>query len=31
MPTLSAFDGIKIMMYYRDHLPPHFHAIYNEY
>jgi hypothetical protein len=19
------------MMYYRDHLPPHFHAIYNEY
>lgn len=26
MPTLSIFDGIKIIMYYRDHLPPHFHA-----
>ena len=27
MPTLSTFDGIKILMYYRDHLPPHFHAV----
>jgi hypothetical protein len=26
MPTLCIFDGIKILMYYRDHLPPHFHA-----
>ena len=26
MPTICIFDGIKIMMYYRDHLPPHFHA-----
>ena len=31
MPTLSIFDGIKIVMYYRDHLPPHFHALYAEY
>ncbi len=26
MPTLSTFNGIKILMYYREHLPPHFHA-----
>jgi hypothetical protein len=26
MPTICIFDGIKILMYYRDHLPPHFHA-----
>src|SRR3990172_164168 len=26
MPTLSMFDGIKILMYYRDHHPPHFHV-----
>ncbi len=28
MPTLSAFFGIVIRMYYDDHAPPHFHAIY---
>jgi hypothetical protein len=27
MPTISVFDGIKITMYYRDHNPPHFHAV----
>ena len=26
MPTLSRFNGIKILMYFRDHNPPHFHA-----
>ncbi len=26
MPTVSIFDGIKILMYYREHYPPHFHA-----
>jgi hypothetical protein len=31
MPRLSAFYGIAIYMYYRDHAPPHFHAIYGEY
>ena len=31
MPTLSIFDGIKIILYYRDHQPPHFHAVYAEY
>jgi Domain of unknown function (DUF4160) len=28
MPTLSTFFGIVIRMYYDDHPPPHFHAIY---
>lgn len=31
MPEISRFLGIVIAMYYRDHLPPHFHAIYGEY
>ena len=30
MPRLSLFYGIAIYMYYRDHAPPHFHAIYGE-
>jgi predicted metallo-beta-lactamase superfamily hydrolase len=30
MPRISAFYGIVIAMYYRDHHPPHFHAIYAE-
>jgi len=28
MPELSRFYGIVIVMYYDDHPPPHFHAIY---
>lgn len=31
MPCLSQFYGIAIYMYYRDHVPPHFHAIYGEH
>ena len=31
MPELSRFLGIVIFMNYRDHLPPHFHARYNDY
>ena len=31
MPVISVFDGIKIMMYYDDHNPPHFHAVYAEH
>lgn len=26
MPTLALFDGIRIMMYWEDHPPPHFHV-----
>ena len=28
MPKISEFFGISIYIYYREHLPPHFHAIY---
>lgn len=28
MPQISYFLGVFIRMYYRDHNPPHFHAIY---
>jgi len=31
MPTISYFFGISIYMFYKDHDPPHFHAVYNEY
>lgn len=31
MPTISAFYGIIIRMFWDDHAPPHFHAIYGEY
>lgn len=28
MPTISSFYGILIRMYFGDHPPPHFHALY---
>ena len=28
MPTISMFRGIKITMYWADHMPHHFHATY---
>ncbi len=28
MPTICMFRGIKICIYWRDHMPPHFHAYY---
>jgi hypothetical protein len=28
MPELCRFYGIIVRMFYGDHLPPHFHAIY---
>jgi hypothetical protein len=31
VPELSRFLGIVIAMFYRDHSPPHFHAIYGEF
>ena len=31
MPTLKIIDSIKIDVYSREHLPPHFHAIYAEF
>ena len=31
LPTISAFYGILIQMFYADHAPPHFHAQYAEH
>ena len=31
MPEISRFLGIVIMMFYRDHSPPHFHATYGDH
>ena len=31
MPVISRFLGIVIIMYWRDHNPPHFHAKYGDY
>lgn len=30
MPTISMFFGIIIRMYWEDHMPPHFHAYYQD-
>ncbi|RDS84715.1 DUF4160 domain-containing protein [Dyella monticola] len=30
MPIISSFYGILIRMYFADHAPPHFHAVYGE-
>jgi hypothetical protein len=31
VPTISTFYGILIQMFWGDHSPPHFHALYAEY
>jgi hypothetical protein len=31
VPTISVFYGIVIQMFWREHGPPHFHALYGEY
>ena len=31
MPTISAFYGILIRMFFNDHPPPHFHARYGAF
>jgi len=31
MPEISRFYGIVIRMFFRDHLPAHFHAIFGEF
>jgi hypothetical protein len=31
MPEISRFLGIVIAMFYRDHQPPHFPAVYGDY
>jgi len=31
LPTISIFYGIVIQMFWKDHGPPHFHALYTEH
>lgn len=31
MPAISMFYGIVIQMFWKEHPPPHFHALYAEY
>jgi len=31
MPNIDSIDGIRINIYFGEHLPPHIHAVYNEY
>lgn len=31
MPTISVFYGILIQMFWNEHAPPHFHALYGEH
>ncbi len=31
MPQISFFLGVIIRMFYRDHNPPHFHAVYGDF
>jgi hypothetical protein len=31
MPQISTFYGLSILMNFKDHAPPHFHAWYGEY
>lgn len=31
MPRVSEFFGLVISMFYNDHPPPHFHAVYAQY
>jgi hypothetical protein len=31
LPTISTFYGLVIQMFWKDHAPPHFHALYGEH
>lgn len=31
MPEIDRFSGIRICVFSRDHLPPHFHAFFGEH
>lgn len=28
MPTIAIIDGVRIVIYLKDHLPPHLHALF---
>lgn len=31
MPTIAIIDGVRIVIYLKDHLPPHLHAMFAEH
>ena len=31
MPTVARLDGVRIDFYFREHPPPHFHAVFGEF
>jgi|AntRauTorckE5430_2_1112549.scaffolds.fasta_scaffold14357_2 hypothetical protein len=31
MPTYYTIEGVKIQLFFNDHVPPHFHAVIAEY
>ncbi len=31
MPEVSRFYGVVIALFYNDHAPPHFHAVYGDF
>lgn len=31
MPEIDRFSGIRVCVFSRDHLPPHFHVFYGEH
>ena len=31
MPTVAIVEGVKIDLYFNEHPPPHFHAVYGEF
>ncbi len=31
MPEITRFYGIVVKLFFGDHLPPHFHAVYGEH
>jgi hypothetical protein len=31
MPTIAIIDGVKVIIWHKDHLPPHLHARYGEH
>lgn len=31
MPTIAIVDGVRLVLYPRDHLPPHLHAFFAEF
>jgi hypothetical protein len=30
MPRLTSLEGVDIYMYFKDHAPPHVHALYGD-